>query len=108
MTETGEEENTTRVILTSDRFRVWIDDLYIGHVRVIKRINFGMIISAIRQIASVQQIGSEETQIIRIYIPRSLRSIHSENLQAFIQFAKDCGNISIEVIETEDLQSSTR
>nr|WP_319538842.1 hypothetical protein [uncultured Methanospirillum sp.] len=107
MTETGEEEDTTRVILTSDRFRVWIDDLSIGHVRVIKRINFGMIISAIRQIASVQQKKSERFQIIRIYIPRSLRSIHSENLQAFIQFAKDCGNISIEVIETEELQNTT-
>ncbi|HWQ64191.1 MAG TPA: hypothetical protein VN429_07215, partial [Methanospirillum sp.] len=104
MTETGEELNTTRIILTSDRFRVWIDDLSVGHVRVIKRINFGMIISAIRQIASVQRKDLEKSQIIRIYIPRSLKSIHSENLQAFIVFAKDCGNISIDVIETEDLQ----
>jgi hypothetical protein len=108
MTETGEEQSISRVILTSDRFRVWIDDLSIGHVRVIKRINFGMIISAIRQIASVQRKNSEKYQIIRIYIPKSLRSIHSENLQAFIQFARDCGNISIEVIETEDLQNTTQ
>jgi hypothetical protein len=102
MTETGEQQ-TIRVILTSDRFRVWIDDLSTGHVRVIKRINFGMIISAIRQIASIQRKDLKNNQIIRIYIPKSLRSIHSENLQAFILFAKDCGNISIEIIETEEL-----
>ncbi|PWR70930.1 hypothetical protein [Methanospirillum lacunae] len=103
MTETGEGQDITRVILTSDRFRAWIDDRSIGHVRVIKRINFCIIISAIRQIASIQKKDSENSQTIRIYIPRSLMSINSENLQVFIQFARDCGNILIEIIEIEEL-----
>lgn len=110
MADTGENQNTTSsggVLLISDRYRVWIDDENTGHVRVIKRINFGMIISVIRQIVEIQRKESVQTEVIRIYIPRSLRSIYSENLQSFIDFAGNCCNITIEVIETEDLQGMT-
>lgn len=95
------------VILISDRYRVWIDDERAGHIRVIKRVNFGKIISVVRQIVEIQRKDSDQTGMIRLYIPRSLRSIHSDNLKAFIDFAESCSNISIEVIETEDIQGMT-
>ncbi|MDD1729329.1 MAG: hypothetical protein LUQ50_09700 [Methanospirillum sp.] len=92
------------VFLNSDRYRIWIDDTYIGHVRVIKRINFSQIVEVLRQIVLIQREYSGEPGIIRIYIPHSLQSIYSDNLHSFIGFAQVVSNISIEVRETEEIQ----
>jgi hypothetical protein len=106
MTDPGDDLSTVPqngVLRISDRCRVWMDDMNTGHVRVIKRINFGIIISVIRQIVEIQRKRSDGREIIHIYIPRSLRTIHSDNFQSFIDFADDCCNITIEVFETEEL-----
>ena len=106
MANTGEKQKkplTDGVVLLSDRYRAWIDKEHTGHIRVIKRITFSTIITVVCQIVEMQRAKSGESGLIRIYIPHSLRSIYSENLQAFINFAGDCCNIPIEVIESEEL-----
>ena len=108
MRETGEKEDrpsSDGILLLSDRYRAWIDTGYTGHIRVIKRINFSRIIAIVYLIVERQRDTSGEPGLIRIYIPHSLRSINSENLQSFIGFAGECSNLTIEVIETEEKQA---
>jgi hypothetical protein len=92
---------TEGVVLLSDRYRAWIDTRNTGHIRVIKRINFSTIITVVQKMVEIQRDKSGESGLIQIYIPNSLRTIHSENLRSFISFTNGCCNISIKVIESE-------
>lgn len=94
---------TDGIVIFSDRYRAWIDSSNTGHIRVIKRINFSTIITVVQKIVEKQKDKSDKSCLIRMYIPNSLRSIRSDNLESFISFAGDCCNISIEVIESEEM-----
>jgi hypothetical protein len=88
------------ILYQSEQVRVWMDEERIGHIRIIRRVNFSTLIKLINTLTEVVEQESTGTRQVRIYIPASLKSIDSENLRALMEFAENCCNIRITLVET--------
>jgi hypothetical protein len=102
MFEGDEMVQQSDIILQSDRFRAWVDQDNIGHIKILRRINFVTLIDVIRQIAEIQLRDTGQPGEVKIYIPASLRTICSENLRSFIEFTRICCDMKIAVMEAEE------
>jgi hypothetical protein len=89
------------IVFQSEQARAWVDEENIGHIRVIRRINFSSLMSVISQVAIAEGDFFSGERIVRIYIPTSLKAIDSDNLRSLITFAEVCGNIQISIIEND-------
>jgi hypothetical protein len=91
MKETGREFRNTR------SYRIRIDKNGTGHIRIVKRINFGTFISLCRETyLALDRTSGSSTRII-IYVPRSLYDVMSENVQEFITFCRSCTDAVFEL-----------
>lgn len=86
-------------MITAAQYRAWVDEDNVGHIRILKRVNFILLLSIIRQVVLMQHIPGFLRREIFLYIPESLSGMRSENFCAFIEFTEECCNISISIIE---------
>lgn len=85
----------------TSNYRLWVDDLGVGHVRVLKRTNFKIIISIFEEIHSeVKKRNDKEIKII-FYISKSLYDEMSINTKEFLGFCQFCVGIKFELILLE-------
>jgi len=78
-------------------YRIWIDREGIGHIRIVKRINFRTLISLCRETYLALERSHGTMPRIIIYVPRSLYDGMSENVQEFIMFCRSCTDAVFEL-----------
>lgn len=81
--------------------RVLIDDDGVGHIRIIKRVNFRTILQIFREVyLEVRKTPDTKPRIV-IYLSRSLLDEMSDNLKDFLDFAVSCmdGTFELEIVE---------
>jgi hypothetical protein len=85
----------------TENYRVLIDTEGIGHIRIIKRINFRTLLVIVKDLYLELRKNPEKKPHIVIYISRSLCSEMSDNMDNFLDFAVSCveGSFELNVIE---------
>jgi hypothetical protein len=78
-------------------YRIWIDENDVGHLRIVKRINFRTLISLCRETYLALDRSHGTTPRIIIYVPRSLYDVMSENVREFIMFCRSCTDAVFEL-----------
>jgi len=86
-------------MIAAPQYRAWVDENNIGHIRVLKRMKFILLLSIIRDVVLMQSDTHNSYREIYIYVPESLSGIKSDNFFSFIEFTQVCCNISIIVID---------
>lgn len=85
----------------ANNYRIWIDDLGIGHIRILKRTNFKIIMSIFEEIHSeVKKRNDKEIKIV-FYVSKSLYDEMSISTKEFIGFCQSCVGIKFELILLE-------
>jgi hypothetical protein len=82
---------------STQSYRIWIDENGVGHLRIVKRINFRTLISLCRETYLALDRSPGMTPRIIIYVPRSLYDVMSENVQEFITFCRSCTDAVFEL-----------
>jgi hypothetical protein len=85
-----------RELRKTPSYRVWIDEINVAHLRLVKRINFKTFISLCRESYLAIDKETDHPRII-IYIPRSLYDEMSENVSEFIMFCRSCTDATFEL-----------
>lgn len=93
---------TRGIVFQSDQVRAWVDEENIGHVRMIRRVNFSTLITVIRKVVEAEGEVTHDPRQVRMYIPSSLKAVESENLRSLIEFSETCCNLRIVIVETDN------
>lgn len=90
-------------IRKSSNYRIYVDETGVGHIRILKRINFKIIISLFEEIHREIKKRFENNGKIHInfYISRSLYDEMSINAKEFLEFCQSCMGIKFELILIE-------
>lgn len=78
-------------------YRIWIDKTGNGHIRIVKRVNFCTFISLCRETYLTLDRKPGISPRIKIYVPRSLNDVLSENVWEFIAFCQSCTDAEFEM-----------
>lgn len=81
-------------------YRVLIDSEGIGHIRIIKRVNFRTVLAIFRDLYLELKKKTARPHII-VYVSPSLSSEMSENMRDFLDFAAACmeGRFELTILE---------
>jgi len=85
----------------ADTYRIMIDPDGVGHIRIVKRMNFRTVLTLFKELyLELRKSGSKKPYII-IHISRSLSEEMSENLREFLTFCTTCleGTFELSVVE---------
>jgi hypothetical protein len=85
----------------ADTYRVMIDNDGTGHIRIIKRMNFRMILTLFKELyLEIRKTPGRSPHII-IHVSQSLYDEMSENLKEFLLFCSACldGTFELAVVE---------
>lgn len=85
----------------ADTYRVMIDNDGTGHIRIIKRMNFRMILALFKELyLEIRKTPGRSPHII-IHVSQSLYDEMSENLKEFLLFCSACldGTFELAVVE---------
>jgi len=85
----------------SDNYRAWVDDAGIGSVRVLKRVNFKVLVQLFKEMLAEMKKTSPTSARIIFYISRSLNDEMSENTREFLEFCRDCLGVNLEMVILE-------
>lgn len=90
-------------IRKSSNYRIYVDETGVGHVRILKRINFKILISLFEEIHGEIKKRVENNGKIHInfYISRSLYDEMSTNAKEFLEFCQSCMGIKFELVLIE-------
>jgi hypothetical protein len=85
----------------ADTYRVMIDGEGTGHIRIIKRMNFRMILTLFKELYLEIRKTPGRTPHIVIHVSQSLYDEMSENLKEFLLFCSACldGTFELAVVE---------
>jgi len=85
----------------TQNYRVLIDSEGVGHIRIIKRVNFRTILVVFKDLYLELKKNEVYSPHIIIYVSQSLCDEMSENMHGFLDFAVSCmdGTFEIRVIE---------
>jgi hypothetical protein len=85
----------------ADTYRVMIDADGIGHIRIIKRMNFRMVLTLFKELYLEVRKSSDNNPHIIIHVSPSLYGEMSENLKEFLLFCSAClnGTFELSVVE---------
>lgn len=85
----------------AEAYRIMIDPDGVGHIRIIKRMNFRTVLTLFKELyLELRKSGSHRPHII-IHVSRSLCDELSENLREFLLFCSTCldGTFELSVVE---------
>jgi len=85
----------------AETYRIMIDPDGVGHIRIIKRMNFRTVLTLFKELyIELRKSGGCKPHII-IHISRSLSEEMSENLREFLMFCTTCleGTFELSVVE---------
>jgi len=85
----------------SETYRLMIDQEGIGHIRIIKRMNFRTVLSLFKELYIELRKDHQAKPHIIIHISRSLSDEMSENLREFLLFCSACldGTFELSIVE---------
>lgn len=85
----------------ADTYRVMIDNDGTGHIRIIKRMNFRMILTLFKELYLETKKTPGRSPHIIIHVSQSLYDEMSENLKEFLLFCSACldGTFELAVVE---------
>lgn len=85
----------------TNNYRIWTDDLGTGHIRILKRTNFKIIMSIFEEIyGEVKKRNDKEIKIV-FYISKSLYDEMSNSTKEFLEFCQSCIGIKFELVLLE-------
>lgn len=87
--------------LKTSSYRVLIDPGGIGHIRIIRRVNFRTLLRVFREVYLELKKNSDKCPHIIIYLSRSLSTEMSENVKDFLDFSIACMDGTFELIIVE-------
>ena len=85
-------------------YRVWVDEAGVGHIRILKRINFTTLIALFEELYGEikKRVPSNPGKIhIIFYISKSLYDEMSVNAKEFLGFCQSCMGIKFELVLIE-------
>lgn len=81
-------------------YRVLIDSDGIGHIRIVRRVNFRTVLIIFKDLYLELKTNAERPHII-LYVSPSLSREMSENMKYFLDFAVACVDGSFELMTVE-------
>ncbi|MCL7413127.1 MAG: hypothetical protein M8353_05865 [ANME-2 cluster archaeon] len=79
-------------------YRIWVDEAGIGHILILKRINFKTLVALFEQMhAEIKKINPDRIHII-FYVPKSIYDEMSANAKEFLEFCQSCIGITFELV----------
>jgi len=91
-------------IRKSANYRIWVDETAVGHIRILKRINFATLVAIFEELhGEIRKRISENPGKVHIvfYISKSLYADMSVNAKEFLGFCQSCMGIKFELILME-------
>ncbi|VVB93885.1 Uncharacterised protein [uncultured archaeon] len=91
-------------IRKSANYRVWVDEAGVGHIRVLKRINFTTLVALFQELHGEirKRIAGNPGKVhIIFYISKSLYDEMSVNAKEFLGFCQSCMGIKFELVLIE-------
>ncbi len=88
----------------SANYRIWVDEAGVGHIRILKRINFKTLVSLFEELHGEikKRIAGNSGKVhIIFYISRSLYDEMSVNAKEFLGFCQSCMGIKFELVLIE-------
>ncbi len=85
-------------------FRIWVDEAGVGHIRILKRINFPTLIAIFEELHSEikKRIPANPGKVhIIFYISKSLYDEMSVNAKEFLGFCQSCMGIKFDLVLKE-------
>ncbi len=85
-------------------YRVWVDETGVGHIRILKRINFTTLVALFEELHGEikKRISSNPGKVhIIFYISKSLYDEMSVNAKEFLGFCQSCMGIKFELVLIE-------
>ena len=85
-------------------YRVWVDDEEVGHIRILKRINFKTLVALLEELhGEIKKRSTWNPGKVHIifYISRSLYDEMSVNAKEFLGFCQSCMGIRFELVLME-------
>jgi hypothetical protein len=90
-------DTSERVLRKTRDYRILIDQNGIGHIRIVRRINFRIFIILCKETYLALNRTPDTYPRIVIYIPRSLYESMSENICEFVTFGRSCTDTVFEL-----------
>ena len=88
----------------SASYRIWVDETKVGHIRILKRINFTTLVAIFEELHGEirKRISGNPGKVhIVFYISKSLYDEMSENAKEFLGFCQSCMGIKFELVLME-------
>ncbi|HEY9245230.1 MAG TPA: hypothetical protein VIO11_00135 [Candidatus Methanoperedens sp.] len=85
-------------------YRIWVDEVGTGRIRVLKRINFKILMILFEEIhGEIKKRTTDNPGKVRItfYISKSLYNEMSANAKEFLEFCQFCMGVQFELVLTE-------
>lgn len=87
-------------IRKSANYRIWVDEIGVGHIRILKRINFRTFVAIFEELhGEIKKKLAENPGKVHIicYISKSLYDEMSINAKEFLGFCQSCMGIKFEL-----------
>lgn len=92
---------TERYYRESGYYRAWVDASGDGSVRILKRVNFRVLVHLFKEMLAELKNGPMARTHITFYISKSLNDEMSDNAREFIDFCRYCMDIDLELVILE-------
>ncbi len=92
------------LIRKTANYRIWVDETGVGRIRVLKRINFKILVSLFEELhgeIKKRIAGNPGNVHIVFYISKSLYDEMSINAKEFLEFCQSCMGIKFELVLIE-------
>ncbi|HWQ18836.1 MAG TPA: hypothetical protein VN455_03600 [Methanotrichaceae archaeon] len=85
----------------SEYYRALVDGTGTGSIRLLKRVNFKILVRLFKEmLAETRKVNPEKARIV-FYISPSLNEEMSDNSKEFLEFCRDCIGVDFEMIILE-------
>jgi hypothetical protein len=94
-------EDINQIFRKTPNYRILIDSDGVGHIRIIKRVNFRTVLMIFKDLYLELKKNDARSPHIIMYLSQSLCEEMSDNMNDFLDFAVSCmdGTFEIRVIE---------
>lgn len=82
----------------SGSYRIWVDEEVVGHIRILKRINFKTLVAIFEELNAEIKKTNPGRAHIKFYISRSLYAETSVNAKEFLDFCQSCMGVIFELV----------
>ncbi len=85
----------------SDNYRAWVDGTGTCSIRILKRVNFKVLVRLFKEIlAETKKVNPGKARIV-FYIAPSINDEISDNAKDFLEFCRECLEVDFEIVILE-------